>query len=647
MRHARLSMRSLVGVAVGGLMMAAGLTSAVVSAGAATGTSGSSGPTVERITKVGSVTLSELPPVSSAEQAFRQYARVTAESNRVTNRSLSPRPSATGTDQVGGLAPPVVAPTPVAQHSPGLQRSWEGVNANTETAAEGATFTPPDQGLCTGNGYVFEIVNNALRIYRASGAPASATVSTNQFFGLPPLFNPSTNKFGPEPTDPNCVYDSTTGRFFVDEVVLAVNPKTGNFTGQNAFTLAVSRTSDPLGAYNIYTIDVTDTHAGGMHIDCPCIGDFPHIATDRYGLYLTTNEYPFFSGAGFYGNGFNGAQLYAMSKAKLAAGALSTPVVHFSDTSLAAAGRRVPGFTVWPAQVPDAAYATTGNGSEYFVSSTAAMEANPTQFTGFGDSLGVYQLSNTVSLNTGSPRLVLDRSLLGSEVYGVAPLAQQRPGPTPLLDCLAVQCFSGVGPGNGVEGGLDPSDTRPLTVWYADGRIFTALDTVMQVKGNLQSGPAWFVIDPTGRPSSARMVSQGYLGVAGNNIIYPSVATTAAGDGVMDFTLVGDAYYPGQGYLHWGPTGPVTAISITVPANAPLDDFCQYNFYNCAGTPTPTARPRYGDYSMAAYSGGAVYIANEVVSSRCSFAAFKKDPTCGGTRSPFTNWSTRISVVTP
>jgi hypothetical protein len=639
-------MRSLVGLAAGGLMMASGQTAMAVSAGAATGTPGGSMPTVERITQTRSVTLGGLSPVSWALQASPQYGRVVAEASRLTNRSLSPHPPATGTDQVG-LAPPVVTPTPVAQDSPGLQRSWQGVNANAETAAEGATFTPPDQGLCAGNGYVFEIVNNALQVYLTSGAPASATVSTNEFFGLAPVFDPSTNKFGPEPTDPNCVYDATTGRFFVDEVVLTLNRKTGNPTGQNTFTLAVSRTSNPLGAYNIYTIDLTDTGAGGMHVDCPCIGDFPHIATDRYGLYLTTNEYPFFAGAGFYGNGFNGAQLYAMSKSKLASGALSTPVVHFSDTSLAANGGRVPGFTVWPAQVPDAGYATTHHGSEYFVSSTAAMEANPEQFTGFGASLGVYELSNTASLDTSSPQLDLDRSLLGSEVYGEAPFAQQRPGPTPLLDCLTVQCVPGTGPGNGVEGGLDPSDTRPLTVWYADGRIFTALDTIMQVHGNLQSGPAWFVIDPTGGPPSARMVSQGFLGAAGNNIIYPSVATTAGGVGVMDFTLAGDAYYPSQAYLHWGPSGPANAISLTAAGAAPLDDFCQYDFFNCAGTPTPTARPRYGDYSMAAYSGGAVYVANEVVSARCSYAAYNKDQTCGGTRSPLSNWSTRISAVTP
>src|SRR5262249_41569238 len=160
-------------------------------------------------------------------------------------------------------------------------------------------------------------------------------------------------------------------------------------------------------------------------------------------------------------------------------------------------GRTVPGFTVWPATVPGSQYATGDGGTEYFVSSAAAAEANPANFTGFSNLIGVYQVTNTASLDSGSPRLTLAGALIPGEVYGEAPLAAQKPGPVPLRDCLAVTCFPGVGPSlNEQEGSLDPSDTRPLTVWYAGGRLTMALDTVMQINGNLQAGPAWFLIDP-------------------------------------------------------------------------------------------------------------------------------------------------------
>ncbi len=106
----------------------------------------------------------------------------------------------------------------------------------------------------------------------------------------------------------------------------------------------------------------------------------------------------------------------------------------------------------------------------YFVSSAAGMEANPHNFTGFSRLVGVYRLSNTASLDSSNPELMLSGALLPSEVYGEAPLAGQRPGPVPLRDCLAVTCQPGIGPSSEQEGSLDPSDTRPLAVWYAHGR---------------------------------------------------------------------------------------------------------------------------------------------------------------------------------
>lgn len=634
-------------LAVGGLVISGSVLAVAGSAAAASPASGASPPgaagvTTQHWARTASVAFSKLAPAVPNAKAAAAEARAIA----TVHRSLSPHPAANSPDVAGSFAPPVVSPTPVISSAPGFQRSWEGINAYTEAQAELFTFTPPDQGLCAGNGYVFEIVNNAVRIYHASGSPASPTISSNSFFGLPAAYDPATNRYGPVPTDPTCTYDPATGRWFVDEVALETNPKTGGYTLVNKATLAVSTSSNPLGSYNVYSLNLTDTHAGGMHVNCPCLGDFPKIAVDSHGLFLSTNEYPWI-GSGFYGNGYNGAQLYVASKRQLAAGSSSVTTVHFSNTSLMYHGRTVPGFTVWPAAVPAGQYATEDGGSEYFVSSAASVEANPTGFTGFSNLVGVYQVSNTSSLDTSNPEVRLTGKLVPSEVYGEAPLASQRPGPVPLRDCLAVTCHPGIGPSSEQEGSLDPSDTRPLTVWYANGRLSMALDSVMRVNGNLQAGPAWFVISPPADSAAPRVLTQGYIGVTGNNVIYPSVATAPSGTGVMDFTLSGRTYYPSQGYIEWTPTGPTTGISTTVPGAAPLDDFCQYNFFNCAGTSTPTARPRYGDYSWASYMNGSVYIANEDVSSNCTFAQYAKDPTCGGTRAPLSNWSTRISAITP
>ena len=95
----------------------------------------------------------------------------------------------------------------------------------------------------------------------------------------------------------------------------------------NHLDIAVSQTSNPTGAWNIYRVDVTHdgTNTGGENPG-PYLGDYPHIGADANGFYITTNAYPWCC------NGFSGAQLYAFSKAQLAAGAASINMQHI-DTS--------------------------------------------------------------------------------------------------------------------------------------------------------------------------------------------------------------------------------------------------------------------------------------------------------------------------
>ncbi len=98
----------------------------------------------------------------------------------------------------------------------------------------------------------------------------------------------------------------------------------GAYTHVNHLDIAVSQTSNPTGGWNIYRIDVTNDGIAQPSASnpCPVLGDYPHIGADANGFYVTTNAYP------WGGNGFNGAQLYAFSKAQLAAGAASVTMQH-------------------------------------------------------------------------------------------------------------------------------------------------------------------------------------------------------------------------------------------------------------------------------------------------------------------------------
>src|SRR5215212_851711 len=278
-----------------------------------------------------------------------------------------------------------------AKSNPAVKTSFEGLNFYQQRYARGGnqfSVEPPDQALCVGNGYVLEAVNDVLNIFNTSGQSVlpdnTATnivagfprnvnhaVDLNSFYGYAPAITRATGVQGQFVTDPSCLYDAATQRWFVVVLTLEVDPATGDFTTANHLDIAVSKTSNPTGEWNIYRIDVTgDGSPGNTGGPCPCLGDYPHIGADANGFYITTNAYPWGPGD------FDGAQIYAFSKAQLAAGAANVNMVHIDTTGMVNATSPVtqtePGFTVWPAQSPGSnQFSTDNGGTEYFMSSNA------------------------------------------------------------------------------------------------------------------------------------------------------------------------------------------------------------------------------------------------------------------------------------
>src|SRR5438477_7515844 len=323
--------------------------------------------------------------------------------------------------------------------------------------------------MCVGNGYVVEAVNDVLNVFNTSGVSqlpdntatnvvagfprdVNHAVDLNSFYGYLPAINRTTGVRAQFVTDPSCLYDAATQRFFV--VVLTLETRSnGSFTHVNHLDIAVSQTSNPTGVWNIYRTVVTND---GSNPDpsnaCPCLGDYPHIGADANGFYVTTNSYP------WAGNGFDGAQIYAFSKAQLAAGSASVTMAHI-DTFGAVnvpsdAGSTQPGFTVWPAQSPPNQFDADNGGTEYFMSSNAADEAKfPVAGTGgnyMSTQIVVWTLTNTSSLDTATPALSLSNRVLTSELYAIPP-KQKQPG-------------SGTPPGTAVPQGHCINDTTTVTI---------------------------------------------------------------------------------------------------------------------------------------------------------------------------------------
>ena len=591
-----------------------------------------------------------------------------------------------------------------AKSNPQLGTSFEGLNLFQQRYARGGnqfTVEPPDQALCVGNGYVLEAVNDVLNVYDkhgtsvlpdntatnvVSGFPTDVghAVDLNSFFGYAPAINRATGVRAQNITDPVCLFDAATQRFFVAVLTLETTPA-GALTLQNHIDVAVSRTADPRGTWNIFTFDVTGdgTNTGGANAG-PYLGDYPHIGADANGIYVTTNAYPWNH------NGFAGAQIYALSKAQLAAGAPTVSMQHI-DTSGSVplpsdAGSTQPGFTVWPAQSPGTgSYELGANGTEYLLSSTAADEATqPVAGTGgsyVSSTVVVWALTNTASLASATPALSLSNKVVPSETYAIPPKTKQ-PGAgtapttaTPQGYCIndtTTSTIAGVGcwrllfgaqpAHNEVVSTPDSNDTRMQQVTYANGKLWGALDTALNPEGGAQrAGIAWFVVKPSVATGSvsAKMALQGYLGRAGADLTYPAIGVTPSGRGVMAFSYTDATTYPSAGYAAIDGLVGTGPISVAAEGKATDDGFTSYKAQ--VGNPP---RTRWGDYGAAAVDGSSVWIASEYVASACDYTTWggrffgattgdNKLGTCAsapgaaGSRTALGNWSTRISQVTP
>ena len=551
-----------------------------------------------------------------------------------------------------------------AKSNPELTLSLDGINHFQQRFVAGGgnqfSIEPPDQGLCVGNGFVLETVNDTLRIFDTSGNPLTAPTDLNSFYGYDPAISRTKNplQFGPSITDPSCAFDTQTQRWF--HVVLTLdraNVFTQGLSGANHLDIAVSVTADPTGAWNVFRLPVQDDGTegtpdhncirilSGKPVHGPCLGGYPHIGADANGFYITTNEFNLAA------PGFHGAQIYAFSKAQLAAGASSVNVAQFdtADPSLGVQLDGTPGFTVWPALSTGNQFEGSQGGTEYFLSSEAVF-----QNTGVDSRLRLWTLSNSSSLS-GTPAVSLSARVVNTIPYAVPGRSAQKLGDVPLATCLSDSALQvsptlfgcwrlvvgGAGPFPNTEKLVDSNDSRMQQVVLANGKLWAALDTGLLIDGDPtpRAGIAFFAINP----HSGKAMRQGYAGVAGNNLTYPALAVTQSGRGVMAFTVLGDDHFPSAGYAGVDDKIGVGDIHIAAEGAGPDDGFAGLHPFSAFGS-----RPRWGDYGAAASDGNSIWLASEYAGQTCTFTTWlSTNFRCGNTRTQLANWGTRISQIVP
>ncbi|HTG48585.1 MAG TPA: hypothetical protein VK646_13120 [Actinomycetota bacterium] len=627
------------------------------------------GPSLRTSTRSGAIHLvRSVGPIAAI--AKRAQARVATRSAGTAESPLDPEifraRNSEGQELEGGDA---VAhgevPAPVATHrvgvsgTSGTSASFEALNHfDSRYNDKGNQFSgePPDQGLCVSKTREFEIVNDAVQVYNTNGhaliagqpafpGTAPVGISLNQFFGVPSAFVRPAGPFGPFIYDVSCLYDRSERRWFALANWLATNKLTGDLTGPAGYFLAVSRTSKPLGTWNVFSVNTTNNGTNGTpNHHCSsgfCFGDYPHMAINRSAVVVTTNEFDNL-GAGE----FHAAQLYAISKAGLVAGVASPTMATVPNIFSNAMDDTA--YTVQPVDSLPADWVGAHKGTLYL----AMSQAPYADATAHGVSL--WRLTGTNTLN-GSPHLKLEETSVPTDDYASPPHARQMAGDTPLLNCENDPTC--IGQSNPFQVGpwpLDAADGTVTGAWLHHGVVYLVMGDALAGSGGalvsddgltwspipVHAGVFYVGLKPSLFTNKVWLQLQGSTDVSGQNLIYPSIAMNASGKGAIGATFVGPNVYPSAAYVPFSTAGVTGPVQVAGAGVGPNDGF--------TATFDGAYQTRWGDYGAATVApGGRVWLASEYIDQTCDDATFAADPTCGFTRTFFANWSTRLYAFTP
>jgi hypothetical protein len=200
----------------------------------------------------------------------------------------------------GGTGHSALAPSlqdQAVQTAPGAPLELEDEEGKPRFPGVGSNGSaPPDPNLAVGPNHIVQMVNTEVAVYDKNGNLHSGFPKTiGSVFGA--LGGSCTGNFG----DPIVQYDKAADRWLISQL--------GSFSAPFYECIAVSQTSDPTGAYNLYA------YSFGTNLN-----DYPKIAvwpTSTNSAYLAT--YNLFANGG----PFVGAALCAYDRAAMLSGAAS------------------------------------------------------------------------------------------------------------------------------------------------------------------------------------------------------------------------------------------------------------------------------------------------------------------------------------
>ena len=496
------------------------------------------------------------------------------------------------------------------QSTPPTTSSFIGQQGSATTCSYFAHgCNPPDMALGASPSFVLQGVNTSWEVLDTSGKVVSGPVSAQNFFGAPNEPGNCDPGSGNQPflSDPRALYDPADGRFWAamlqieGSVAFGVAP---NCPYKSVYWVAVSQTSDPTGAWNVYEFNM-ETDVAGQKFGA----DYTQLGINSQAVY--------FSGNMFGENGGFFAELFEANKSQMESGGTSFTADGFYNL-LVTAG---PGITsktgpfvadtVQPTLNLDSSNGTT----ETFLDTVDGPDVQNGHFCGFFgggfdqtcSGLLRWDMANPIAHDSGGAAPTLTGSYVAT-----APFLVSNPADEPTCN----QC-------------VDVLDLRiTATPVIRNGTAYAAWETAIQ-NGNTTPHPLpgieWGAVNLTDNSATTNYYS------LDEAVSFGTLMPDASGNLTMLFEHMGKKVFPETRYV----VKPAGQSNFRTPGNLLKAGESSYRPTLCGTSALPVCR--WGDFEAASFDGtGHIWFAGEYANL---FQGVNTPPAFGR------NWGTWIGAI--
>ena len=396
---------------------------------------------------------------------------------------------------VGGellVGPPAPAPDPIAAQRAGADRgACPGLSAPSISESflaiedQGNTI-PPDTMGAVGPNHVITMLNDLVRIQDRTGGTISTVSLTSFWSGAAPI----------APFDPTVLFDELAGRYIAC-------CDSGRRSASSAALFAISRTNDPTGTWDFYSLDADPSNFAWA--------DFPRMGYNSTWIAITDNMFAVSNDA------FQGVTMWAIDVASALVPGGPLAFTRF-DYGFDFSGG-VNGAPIVPANTHDVGEATL-----WLIDATG--------FTSGGTQL------HRVSRITGT---------------GPAPVWSVAPG-SPFTDTgffFVNTNYSGFTPDAeqlGTATLISSNDSRALDAEFRNGALWYTHAGGLPAAGATRTSSFWYQIDPNALPNP--IIQSGAVDAPGVYHIFPSIAVNCADDMMLGLSRSSSSIYIEAAFAH-------------------------------------------------------------------------------------------------